>query len=56
MGKANARWIAANLEHFVDVVLNGATPDFVPAQGVNMIKILNAMYESAKTGREVRLD
>lgn len=47
---------AANLEHFVDVVLNGATPDFVPAQGVNMIKILNAMYESAKTGREVRLD
>lgn len=47
---------AANLEHFVDVVLNGTTPDFVPAQGVNMIKILNAMYESAKTGKEVRLD
>lgn len=47
---------AANLVHFVDVVLNGTKPDFVPAQGLNIIKILNAMYESAKSGREVRLD
>ena len=43
------------LRHYVDVVLNGATPCFVPEQGVNMIKILTAIYESAKTGREVRL-
>ena len=46
---------AANLVHFVDVVLNGAKPDFEPIQGVNMIKILNAIYESAKTGKEVLL-
>ena len=44
-----------NMRHFVDVVLNGATPDFVPQQGVNMIKILRAIYESAETGREVSL-
>ena len=44
-----------NLRHFLDVVLNGAKPDFVPQQGVNMIKILSAIYESAKTGKEVSL-
>ncbi len=45
----------ANLRHFADVVLNGAKPDFEPIQGVNMIKILQAIYESAKTGKEVIL-
>jgi predicted dehydrogenase len=46
---------AANLRHFADVLLNGAEPDFTPDQGVDMIKILTAMYESAETGMEVRL-
>ena len=46
---------ARNLAHFADVVNGEAKPDFVPQQGVNMIKILNAIYESAQTGREVRL-
>ncbi len=44
-----------NLRHFVDVVLNGAKPDFVPQQGVNMIKILRAIYKSAETGKEISL-
>ncbi len=44
-----------NLSHFVDVVLNGKEPMFVPQQGVNMIKILEAMYKSAETGKEVQL-
>lgn len=44
-----------NLKHFVDVVLNKATPDFVIDQGVDMIKILMAIYESAKTGKEITL-
>ena len=44
----------ANLRHFLDV-LGGATPDFVPVQGVNMIKILEAMYRSAKLGHEIAL-
>lgn len=47
---------AANLAHFVDVVLRGADPIFTPEQGVHMIQILEAIYESAETGREVRLD
>jgi len=45
----------ANLRHFADVVLNGAKPQFVPQQGVDMIKVLCAIYESAKTGKEVLL-
>ena len=44
-----------NLRHFVDVVLNGEKPMFVPEQGVDMVKLLCAMYESAATGKEVQL-
>ncbi len=43
----------ANLAHFVDVVLNGAEPDYVPQQGVDMMRILCAIYESAATGKEI---
>ncbi len=43
------------IRHFADVVLNGAEPIFVPQQGVDMIKILNAIYKSAETGKEVLL-
>ena len=45
----------ANLRHFVDVVLNGKEPMFVPQQGVNMVKILEALYKSAELGREIML-
>lgn len=45
----------ANLRHFVDVVLHGAKPDFTSAQGENMVAIIEALYKSAKTGREVLL-
>ena len=45
----------ANLRHFVDVILNGTDPCFKPIQGFNMIKILTAIYESAKTGKEISL-
>lgn len=45
----------ANLRHFADVLLNGTKPMFVPQQGVDMIKILKAMYQSAKEGREISL-
>ena len=46
---------AANLAHFTDVIINGVKPDFEPIQGVNMIKILEAMYKSAEIGKEVIL-
>ncbi len=47
---------ARALQHFAREVLDGEELDYVPEQGVNMIKLLNAIYESAKTGREVVLD
>ena len=46
---------ANNLQHFADVILKDKEPLFVPQQGVNMVKILEAIYESAKTGKEVLL-
>lgn len=45
----------ANLQHFVNVIENGEKPNFTIEQGVNMIKILAAVYESAETGKEVIL-
>ncbi len=44
-----------NLRHFYDVVIEGKKPIFEPEQGIDMIKILCAIYESAKTGKEVIL-
>ena len=46
---------ANNIFHFADVVLNGAKPDFEPIQGLNIVKILEAMYKSAAEGREIAL-
>lgn len=45
----------ANILHFIDVINGKAEPDFVIDQGINMIKILCGIYESAKTGREIVL-
>ena len=44
-----------NLRHFADCLLYGAEPKFKPQEGINMIKILNAIYQSAETGKEVLL-
>ncbi|OUS69349.1 oxidoreductase [Paenibacillus sp. MY03] len=44
-----------NIKHFVDCLEGRAKPTITPEQGVDMIKILAAIYESAETGREVRL-
>ena len=44
-----------NLRNFVDAIYGVAKPCYQPQQGVDMIKILAAVYESAKTGREVVL-
>ena len=44
-----------NIRHFVDVVNGDAQPIFVPEQGLNMVKILEAIYRSAETGKEVLL-
>ena len=44
-----------NIDHFVECVLGNANPIFMPQQGVDMIKILGAIYKSAETGREIIL-
>ncbi len=46
---------ADNIRHFINVLKNKETPIFVPQQGVDMIKILDAIYQSAASGREIRL-
>lgn len=46
---------ALNLQEFFAVLRGEKEPCFQPQQGVDMIKILEAMYESARTGCEVRL-
>lgn len=45
----------ANIRHFVDVIEGKCEPDFVPQQGVNMVKILEAIYKSAECGHEIAL-
>jgi len=51
----NGRSHSSNIHHFVDVVRGQSEPDYKIEQGINMIKILMAMYESAETGNEVKL-
>lgn len=44
-----------NIRHFIDVINGKAEPDFTPEQGLNMVKILEALYKSAELGREIQL-
>ncbi|QHW32819.1 Gfo/Idh/MocA family oxidoreductase [Paenibacillus rhizovicinus] len=53
-GKQTAQH-TANILHFIECVLGREEAIYVPSQGVDMIKILTAIYESAATGREIRL-
>lgn len=46
----------AEINHFVDCLING-TPCICPAEdGVTIMKVLDAVYESARTGNLVKLD
>ena len=44
-----------NIRHFIDVINGKAEPDFTPEQGLNMVKILEALYKSAELGYEIQL-
>ncbi len=46
---------ARYLNHFIEVLRGRAEPTIRPEHGLAMIQILSAIYESAQTGREVRL-
>ncbi|MDF2440673.1 MAG: hypothetical protein JWN98_1657 [Abditibacteriota bacterium] len=41
------------MQHFIDSILNDTTPDPDAAQGVWMMKMLEGLYKSAETKREV---
>lgn len=54
-GKATLNAHRENIRHFIDVLNGEAEPIFTPDAGIDMIKILSAVYESAATGGEVVL-
>lgn len=43
----------AEIKHFTDCVLHGAECICTPYQGAQIMKIITAIYESAKTGKEI---
>ncbi|WP_176706664.1 hypothetical protein [Paenibacillus hemerocallicola] len=53
--KAQRPGHAEHLHHFFDCLQGRAEPINTPSNGVDMIKILCSIYESAENGREVRL-
>lgn len=44
------------MQHFINCILNDETPDPDARQGVEMMKMLDAIYSSAAAGREVTID
>ena len=43
------------MQHFINSILNGTTPDPDVTQGVTMMKMLDAIYSSAAQGKEVTI-
>ncbi|MDR1094531.1 MAG: Gfo/Idh/MocA family oxidoreductase [Clostridiales bacterium] len=46
---------AKNIRHFYDVIAKRSKPDYTIEQGINVIKILQAVYKSAELNREILL-
>jgi predicted dehydrogenase len=44
------------MAHFIDVLLGKAEPFIKPTESLALQKILDAIYESSRTGHEVRID
>ena len=51
--KNGADMFVAEMAHFVDCALNGTPCRASAKDGLEVMKILDAIYESAKTGHEV---
>jgi predicted dehydrogenase len=51
----NDMW-QGEMQHFVDSILNDTTPDPDVMQGVQMMKMLEGIYKSAETRREVVIE
>jgi len=44
-----------SMDHFIDVVADGVEPTITAENGVNVMKILDGAYESARLGREIEV-
>ena len=54
-GKLAEEGHALNIANFIESLRGQAEPCYKPQQGVDMIRILDAIYRSAKSGAEIRL-
>jgi predicted dehydrogenase len=54
VNRASAHELAVN--HFVHCIQNDLPVEATGAQGVDLLRIIDALYKSAATGREIRLD
>jgi len=52
----NPEWVETPQQHFCKAILNNTEPMATGEQGLLVMRLLDAIYESAATGREVRLD
>jgi len=44
-----------SMDHFIDVVVDGVKPLTTPENGVNVMKVLDGIYKSARLGKEIRI-
>jgi len=54
--RALPRSVPTAVDHFIDCVANDCPPTATAEQGVILMQIIDAIYQSAAEGREVRLD
>ena len=44
-----------SVEHFIDVVVDGVKPIVTPQHGIDVMKVLDGVYKSARLGKEIRV-
>jgi len=44
-----------SMDHFIDVIVEGVKPITTAENGVNVMKVLDGIYKSARLGREIKL-
>jgi predicted dehydrogenase len=44
-----------SMNHFIDVIVNGAKPIVTAEEGVNVMRMLDGVYKSAKLGKEIKV-
>lgn len=56
MGRHHPQECPSATEHLLECILNDCPPEASAEHGVEMMRIIDAIYRSAAEGREVRLD